>query len=105
MLLPLEQALSLEQTADIIGRSVSVTCSTRARFGRVIEGIQGVPQLNQQVRNRAHADLVVEAQVLDQVLTNAAKGGVVIIPRLKPAIEAKLGKLCCSDAIFTQGQR
>ena len=39
----------------------------------------------------SHADLVVEARVLDEVLVNAATGGVVIIPRLKPAIEAKQG--------------
>ena len=39
VLLPLEQGLSIKQTADIIGRSVSVTCSMRTRFGRVIQGI------------------------------------------------------------------
>ena len=100
VLLPLEQGLSIKQTADIIGRSVSVTCSMRTRFGRVIEGMQAVPQHKQQLRNRAHVDLMVEAQVLDEVLVNAATGGVVIIPRLKPAIEAKLGKSMALSGIY-----
>ena len=100
VLLPLEQGLSIKQTADIIGRSVSVTCSMRTRFGRVIEGMQAVPQHKQQLRNRAHADLMIEAQVLDEVLANAATGGVAIIPRLKPAIEAKLGKSIALSGIY-----
>ena len=33
VLLPLEQGLSLKQTADNIGRSVSVTCSMRTGLG------------------------------------------------------------------------
>ena len=100
VLLPLEQGLSIKQTAEIIGRSVSVTCGMRTRFGRVIEGLQAVPQHKQQLRNRAHADLVVEARVLDEVLVNAATGGVVIIPRLKPAIEAKQGKSMALSGIY-----
>ena len=100
VLLPLEQGLSLKLTADIIGRSVSVTCSMRTRFGRVIEGIQTVPQHKQQLRNRAHADLTLEAKVLDEVLASASSGGVVIIPRLKPAIEAKLGRSIALSGIY-----
>ena len=100
VLLPLEQGLSMAQTAQIIGRSVGATCSMRCRFGRVIQGLEAVPQHKQQLRNRAHADLLLEAQVLDEVLANAAQGGVVIIPRLKPAIEAKLGKSIALSGIY-----
>ncbi len=100
VLLPLEQGLSIKQTADIIGRSVSVTCNMRTRFGRVIEGVQTVPQHKQELRNRAHADLATEARVLDEVLADAATGGVIVIPRLKPAIEAKLGKLMALSGIY-----
>ena len=100
VLLPLEQGLSIQQTADIIGRSVSVTCSMRTRFGRVIEGVQAVPQHKQQLRNRAHATLLQEAKVLDEVLADAATGGVVVIPRLKPAIEAKLGKSIALSGLY-----
>ena len=100
VLLPLEQGLSIQQTADIIGRSVSVTCSLRTRFGRVIEGVQAVPQHKQQLRNRAHATLLQEAKVLDEVLADAATGGVLVIPRLKPAIEAKLGKSIALSGLY-----
>ena len=100
VLLPLEQGLSLKQTADIIGRSVSVTCSMRTRFGRVIEGIQAVPRHKRQLRNRAHADLTLEAKVLDEVLANANAGGVVIIPRLKPAIQAGVGRSSALSGIY-----
>ena len=103
VLLPLEQGLSLKQTADNIGRSVSVTCSMRTRFGRVIEDLQAVSQHKQQLRNRAHADLMIEAQMLDEVLANAATGGVVIIARLKPAIEAK-NKAAFPAAVFAGTQ-
>ncbi len=33
-----------------------------------------------------------ETQILEEVLNHAATGGVVIVPPLKPAIEAKLGR-------------
>ncbi len=105
VLLPIEQGLSIQQTADIIGRSVSVTCSMRTRFGRVIEGLQDAPQHKQQLRNRAHASLALEAQVLDEVLSDANAGGVVIIPRLKPAIEAKLGKVMALSGIYRMLER
>lgn len=100
VLLPLEQGLSIQQTADIIGRSVGATCSMRTRFGRVLQGLQAIPRHKQQLRNRAHADLLLEAQVLDEVLASAAQGGVVIIPRLKPAIEAKLGKSIALSGVY-----
>ena len=100
VLLPLEQGLSIRQTADIIGRSVGVTCSMRTRFGRVIDGVQAVPLHKQQLRNRAHATLEQEAQALDEVLADASTGGVVIIPRLKPAVEAKLGKTIALSGLY-----
>ena len=43
---------------------------------------------------------MIEAQVLDEVLANAATGGVVIIPRLKPAIEAKFGRSIALSGIY-----
>lgn len=100
VLLPLEQGFSLPQTAQIIGRSVSATCSMRTRFARVLQGLEEVPKHKQQLRNRAHADLAREAQVLDEVLADAAQGGVVVIPRLKPAIEAKLGKSMALSGVY-----
>ena len=89
VLLPLEHKLSISQTAAIIGRSVGVTCSMRTRFARVADGVERAPRKKTELRNRAHADL--ESAALDAVLNTASVGGVVIIPRLKADIEAKLG--------------
>ena len=80
VLLPLEHKLSISQTAAIIGRSVGVT-----------DGVERAPRKKTELRNRAHADLTQESAALDAVLNTASVGGVVIIPRLKADIEAKLG--------------
>ena len=45
-----------------------------------------------ELRNRAKASLEQEARILDEVLSEAATGGVVIVPPLKPAVEARLDK-------------
>jgi transposase len=100
VLLPLELGLSLEQTALAIGRSVGATCTLRTRFCKIATGAADKPRSKRTLRNRAHADLAREAQILDEVLDQAAVGGVVVIPRLKPAIEAKLGKPVALSSVY-----
>ena len=100
VLLPLEHGMSLEQTAAVIGRSKGITCSMRTRFSRIAEGKQVAPRRKRDLRNRAKTSLDHERAVLDEVLASAATGGVVIIPRLKPAIEAKLGKTVALSSIY-----
>ena len=90
VLLPLDLGLSLEQTAQAIGRSVNATCKMRTRFGRIASGEISAPRSKRELRNRAHVKLEREAAVLDEVLKDAAVGGIVVIPRLKPRIEEKL---------------
>jgi transposase len=92
VVLPLALGLSLEQTAAAIGRSVGATCTMRTRFGRVLGGEEKAARNKRDLRNRAKAGLELEAQILDEVLNEAATGGVVIVPPLKPLIEARLGK-------------
>ena len=99
VLLPLEHGMSIEQTAAVIGRSKGITCSRRTRFSRVAEGKQVAPRRKRELRNRAKTSLDHEREVLDGVLAKAATGGVVVIPRLKPAIEAKLGKTVALSSI------
>ena len=100
VLLPLELGLSIEQTAKAIGRSSGATCTMRTRFGKVTAGLVAAPRSKRQLRNRANADLEREKQILDEVLAHAADGGVVIIPRIKPAIEAKLGKAMALSSVY-----
>ena len=89
ILLPLELGLSIDQTMMAIGRSSGATCTMR--FGKVAAGEMPAPRSKRELRNRANTNLERERQILDEVLPDAATGGVVIIPRIKPVIEAKLG--------------
>ena len=100
VLLPLELGLSIEQTAQAIGRSSGATCMMRTRFCKVASGLMTSPRSKRQLRNRANADLQRERQILDEVLTRAASGGVVVIPQIKPAIEAKLGKTLALSSVY-----
>ncbi len=100
ILLPLEPGLSLEQTALAIGRSVSLTCKLRNRRRR--ERAEEIPikRKKRELRNHALATLEREAALLDSVLMQAASGGVVVIPQLKPAFEARLGKPMALSTLY-----
>ena len=100
VLLPLELGLSIEQTALAIGRSSGATCTMRTRFAKVTAGEMTAPRSKRELRNRAKANLERERQILDEVLPDAATGGVVVIPRVKPAIEAKLGKTLALSSVY-----
>ena len=100
VLLPLALGLSLQQTARAIGRSVGATCTMRTRFGRIATGEVAAPRRKRDLRNRAHTNLAHEAAILDEVLSDAAEGGVVVIPRIKPAIEAKLGRTIALSSLY-----
>ena len=100
ILLPLALGLSLEQTAAAIGRSVGATCTMRTQFGRVLGGEKKVTRNKRELRNRAKASLEREAQILEEVLSDAATGGVVMVPPLKQAVEAKLGKPLALSTLY-----
>ena len=92
VLLPLELGLSLAQTAAAIGRSVGATSSLRTRYCKVARSEREAPRSKRALRNRAHATLEREAQILDEVLAGAMRGGVVVVPPLKEKIAERLGK-------------
>lgn len=100
VLLPLELGLTLEQTAVAIGRSVGATCRLRVNYCAVSSGKQKPARAKTELRNRAKATLEQEAAALDAVLHDARLGGVLIIPRLKPQIEAALGKRMALSGIY-----
>jgi hypothetical protein len=91
ILLPLELGLSLEATALAIGRSVSLTCKLRNRRRRELAQEIPTKQPKSALRNRAISTLEREAALIDEILVQAAQGGVVVIPSLKPAFEQALG--------------
>lgn len=100
VLLPLELGLSIEQTARAIGRSTGATCSMRNRFaslsGRPTEACRGKHDL----RNHAHADLDVEARILDEVLARPSVRRGAVLSQLKPAIETRLGKVIALSSVY-----
>ena len=100
IVLPLSLGLNLQQTAAAIGRSVGVTCTMRTRFGRTLSGKEKAKRSKRELRNRAKASLEKESQILDEVLAQAATGGIVIVPPLKPLVEAKLGKTMALSTLY-----
>ena len=58
------------------------------------------PQAKTALRNHALADLEREASILDEVLADAQKGGIVVIPQLKPLIEEKVGKPMALSTVY-----
>lgn len=100
IVLPLALGLSLAQTAEAIGRSVGVTCTMRTQFARTLSGEEKAKRGKRALRNRAKASLEKEAEILDEVLAQAAVGGIVIVPPLKPLVEAKLGKSMALSTLY-----
>ena len=100
ILLPLELGLSLAQTALAIGRSISLTCKLRNRKRRERANEIPVKKQKRELRNRARTTLTREAALLDQVQASAASGGVVVVPRLKPAFEKALGRKIALSTLY-----
>jgi transposase len=105
VLLPLELGLTLEQVAHVLGRSKGATCTMRTRFMARQQDPSRAPRSKNQLRNRAHASLAQEAQWLDELLAEAAEGGVVVVPALKPRLEQKLGKSVSLTTLYNMLHR
>lgn len=80
IVLPLALGLSLERTALAIGRSVGVSCRMRTRYDPATGEEKKAPRSKRELRNRTKASRGQEARILDEVLSEAATGGVVIVP-------------------------
>jgi transposase len=100
VLLPLELGLSLEQTASAIGRSRTATCLIRTRYCAVARGERPPARSKHTLRNHAKATLAQEEQLLDEVMHEASEGGVLVIPRLKPLMEERLGKSLALSSVY-----
>lgn len=100
IVLPLDLGLSLEQTAQVIGRSVSLTCKLRNRTRRERAGELIPRKRKRDLRNHAVASIERESVILDGLLKDAAHGGVVVIPRLLPAFEKALGKKVALSTLY-----
>jgi hypothetical protein len=94
-------ALTIISPKDIITFQAYVQqVSPRRDVGRVLGGEKKATPSKRELRNRAKASLEREAQILEEVLNHAATGGAVIVPPLKPAIEARLGKTLALSTLY-----
>ena len=72
----------------------------RTRFLAVSDGRRAAPRSKRELRNRASATLAREAKILNDVLRGAADGAVLVVPRLKAKIEARLGKPLALSSVY-----
>ena len=99
VILPVLFAMSLEQTAQITGLSVSWVSKQRNRF------IQGKPVGDASVparggRHRENFTLEEEAALLEPFLEQAKEGGVLVVGQIKPHIDAALGRSVSLSSVY-----
>ena len=89
VVLPLSCGLSLEQTAALLGISVSWTCKLRTRFarGEIME-----PKANREHRPRQNMNPEEEAAFLAPFIEKAKSGGMLVVVEIKRALDARLGR-------------
>ena len=99
VVLPVLFAMSLEQTAQITGLSVSWVSKQRNRF------IQGKPVGDASVparggRHRENFTVQEEAVLLASFLEQARQGGGLVVAQIKPHIEAALGRSVSLSSVY-----
>jgi hypothetical protein len=100
VVLPLALGLSLKQTAQAIGRSVSATCSLRIRYCQVARGERKASRGKRALRNRANLAWEREARTIEKALKAAARAGSALVPALKVKLEKALGKPLALSTIY-----
>ena len=99
VILPLLFAMSLEQTAQITGLSVSWVSKQRNRFiqGQPVAG-GGAPARGG--RRRQNFTLEQEDALLAPFLEQAKEGGVLVVGQIKPHIDAALGRSVSLSSVY-----
>ena len=91
VVLPLDYAMSLADTAQVIGVSTGWACQLRRRFmlGHVA-GAADVPKPGG--RNRQNMTIEEEREFLAPFLASAAAGGILVVSEIKAALDKRLGR-------------
>jgi transposase len=99
VVLPLDHGLSLEQTAQAIGQSVTWTCRLRNRFiaGQVV-GDSSRPARG----GRRHQNMTPEQEraALAPFLDRAATGGILVVTQVKTELEQMLGRSMSLSSVY-----
>ncbi len=99
VVLPLAFGLTLSQTAQAIGISTGWTCRLRRRFERIATGKEP-PKLRKGGRHRENLTLEQEAAFLAPYLEAGKTGGVLVVPPIKRALDAHLGKSVALSSVY-----
>ena len=91
VVLPLDFAMSLADTAQVIGVSPGWACQLRRRFmlGQVA-GAADAPKAGG--RNRQNMTIEEEREFLEPFLASAAAGGILVVGEIKAALDKRLGR-------------
>ena len=91
VVLPLDYALSIEQTADVIGLSPGWVCQQRRRF--IAGHPEGyAPTTARGGRRRETLSIEQEREFLAPFLDKASAGGILVVGEIKVALDKKLGR-------------
>ena len=99
VVLPLDYALSLEQTARAIGRSVAWTCRLRNRFlaGEIVgDGQRQSPG----GRRRQNMSTEQEREFLAPFMDRAQRGAILVVGQVKAELEAQLGRSLALSSVY-----
>ncbi len=91
LVLPLQYGMSLAQTAQAIGISSGWACRLRNQFirGQIVDGGSKPARGGRRRENFTHEQ---EAELLKPFLETASKGGILVVGKIKPQLEAALGR-------------
>ncbi|WP_460479177.1 helix-turn-helix domain-containing protein [Comamonas humi] len=99
VVLPLAHGMSLQETAQAIGRSVAWTSRLRNRFLAGQAVIEGQPPARGGRRNH-HMTEAQERQVLAPYLARARTGDKPAVTEIKADLEAKLGRAIALSTVY-----
>jgi len=99
VVLPLAHGLSLQETAQAIGRSLAWTCRARSCF-LAGQPIAGGPHAARGGRRNHHMSEEQEREALAPHLERERLGGTLVVAELKAQLEAMLGKSIALSTVY-----
>ena len=99
VVLPWELGLTLSQTAAVLGVSPGWVWRLRCRFERITQG-EEAPRPKKGGRRRELWRPEQEAALLAPYLEEATAGGVLVVPPIRTALEAHLGRPVALSTVY-----
>ena len=99
VVLPLAYGLSLDETAQAIGQSVTWTSRLRNRF-LAGETVADGQRQHAGGRRRQNLSLEREREILAPFLQRASTGCILVVPQIKAELEAALGRRMALSSVY-----